>query len=170
MANITNNLLNTTIPVIDLGIVQTSITTLSTTLDPVLRALTDEEREALFSLNVNNKVFVDEALVEINTNGAILPSAVSAALLDSDLTLFNQLSAIETQVENFLKRIKDTKRLAGHEAYAMSLTIYTLYKALAAVGIEGAQQSADKLGERFVQQGGGAPPATNTPPNPATPA
>lgn len=170
MANITSNLLNTTIPVIDLGTVQTSLAGISTTLGGVLRALTDDERASLFSLDENNKVFVEEALNEITTNGALLPSAVSATFLASDLELFNQLDGLESQVENLLTRIKDTKRLAGHESYAMSLTIYTLYKSLAAVGVAGAQQSADRLGERFQQQGGGGSPAATNPTSPAIPA
>ncbi|MGE0638370.1 MAG: hypothetical protein AB7G44_09645 [Bacteroidia bacterium] len=161
MANITDNLLNTSIPAAGLAAVQTGITGIATVLDPITHTLIDEQRESLLSLNVDNKVFVEEALVEITTNGAILPSAVNAAFLANDLLFFNQLSGIETQLENLLIRIKDTKRLAGHEAYAMALTIYTLYKALAAAGVPGAQQSADKLGERFNQQGGGAPAPQN---------
>jgi len=159
MANITTNLLNTTIPAADLGITQTAITTIVTTLDPILRALTDEERASLLSLDVNNKVFVEEAMQEMTINGALLPSAVSATFLGNDLMLFNQLDGLESMVENLLLRIKDTKRLAGHEAFAMALTVYTLYKALAAAGVEAAQQSANRLGERFQNNGGtGAQP------------
>ncbi len=161
MANITSNLLNITLSAVDMATAQGAITTLDTTIDPVVRGLTDAERASLFSLDENNKVFVEEALFEITTNGAILPSAVSAAFLSSDLMLFNQLDGLESQLEGLLVKVKDTKRLAGHEAYAMSLTIYTLYKSLAAVGLVAAQQSAERLGERFAQQGGGAPAPQN---------
>ena len=170
MANISNNLSNTTIPATGMVVVQGGLTAISTELDPILQTLTDEQRESLLSLNVDNKVFVEEALEEITSNGAILPSAVNATFLANDLAFFNQLNGLEGQLENLLQRIRDTKRVAGHEAYAMALTIYTLYKALAASGVAGAQASADKLGERFAQQGGGAPAGSNTPPSPANPA
>jgi hypothetical protein len=78
------------------------------------------------------------------------------------------LAGIESGLENLLRKVKDAKRVAGHEAYAMALTIYTLYRSLAAVGVPGAQQSADGLGERFTQNGGGAPKTDDQNSNPTS--
>jgi hypothetical protein len=155
MANISTNLLDVILTAAEQGTIQTAIATIDTTLDPVESTLTDEGRASLLSLDVNNKVFAEEALQEVQTNGSMLPSAVNALFLKNDLELFNQLDGIESQLENVLRKVKDAKRVAGHEAYAMALTIYTLYRSLAAVGVAGAQQSADRLGERFAQNGGG---------------
>jgi hypothetical protein len=161
MSNISNNLSNTTIPAAGVAAVQGGFTAITTVLDPLMQTLVDEQRESLLSLNVDNKVFVEEALDEITNHGSILPSAVNATFLANDLTFFNQLDSIEHDLEHLLIKVRDTKRVAGHEAYAMALTIYTLYKALAAAGVAGAQASADRLGERFAQQGGGAPAPEN---------
>jgi hypothetical protein len=65
---------------------------------------------------------------------------------------------MRTGLEGLLRKVRDSKRVAGHEAYVMALTIYTMFKSLAAVGVPGAQQSADRLGERFKQSGGGNTP------------
>jgi hypothetical protein len=163
MANISTNLLDIVLSPADTVAIQTAITTIDTTLDPVEHTLTDEERASLLSLDVSNKVFAEEALEEAVNNGSMLPAAVNTTFLKNDLGLYDQLAVIESQLENVLRKVKDAKRVAGHEAYAMALTIYTLYRSLAAVGVAGAQQSADRLGERFTNNGAGAPSGSNAP-------
>lgn len=158
MANITTNLIDTNISVADRTTIQTSVSTILTTLNPYVRNLTDEERDRLLSLDVNNKVFVEEAIDEITNNGSILPTAISLGQLENDLELFNQLDSLESILQNMLDRVRDTKRLAGHEAYAMALTAYTIYKALANSGVEQAHTSAERLGQRFSGNGGTAQP------------
>lgn len=169
MANITINRVNTTINAADEAALQGSMGQTNLVLNNYTESLSPDEREELFGLDVANRVFAHEAYDEAVTNGSILPAYIAVPDLDNDLKLYEQLEVIEIQVENQLQRIKDTKRLAGHEAYAMALTIYKLYESAHNAGIAGATASYMKLKQRFLQQGGGAPPATNTPPNPATP-
>lgn len=157
MANITLNRLNTTIAPPDEAILQSSTAQTTLVLNNYTQSLTPEERAALFGLAVENLVFAYEAWEEANTNGSILPTYISAINLDNDLRLFRQMETIETVIENQLQRIKDTKRLAGHEAYAMALTIYKLYENAHLAGISGATASYNRLKQRFEQQGGGAP-------------
>lgn len=161
MANITTDLLNIVLTPAEEAAIQGGITAVDTGLASVERGLTDEERASLFSLNESNKVFVQEALQEATVNGAMLPSAINVGALGNDIALFDQLDGIESQLEGLLRKVKDSKRIAAHEAYAMALTIYTMYRSLAAVGVPGAQQSADRLGERFAQQASGGSPVTD---------
>lgn len=167
MANISTNLLNATLPVGDVTTINAAVTTIDTTLDPVERTLTDEERASFLALDVSNKVFAEEALQELTANGSMMPPSLSPTFLSNDLQLFDQLDVIESNLENVLRKVKDAKRVAGHEAYAMALTIYSLYRSLAAVGVAGAQQSADRLGQRFVQRGGGGQTTGNSSGDPA---
>jgi hypothetical protein len=67
MPNITENRLNTVISAADEAALGTAGTTLETIL-AFLIALTDDERKSLFGLDVQNKVFVEEALQEIDAN------------------------------------------------------------------------------------------------------
>jgi len=148
MANITDNRLSLTISNADLTTVNTAGQTIDTTLS-FLIALTEEERERLFGVNVNNKVFIEEALEEAQNNGSILPGYIQVAELEKDLTLFNQLGDLLSYLRNLLQKMEDTQRLAGHEAYALSLAIYQLYKSAAEAGIPGAAASYNRLKERF---------------------
>ena len=148
MANITDNRLSLTISPADLTTVNTAGQTIATTLS-FLIALTEEERERLFGVNVNNKVFIEEAFEEAQNNGTILPGYIQVAELEKDLTLFNQLGDLLSYLRNLLQKMEDTQRLAGHEAYALSLAIYQLYKSAAEAGIPGAAASYERLRERF---------------------
>lgn len=169
MANISTNLLNAVLTATEQTAVQAAITTIGTTLAPVQHPLTDEERASYLALDVNNKVFSEDALEEATVNGAMLPTAVNVTHLSNDLELYDQLDGIESQMENELRKVKDAKRVVGHEAYAMALTIYTLFRSLAAVGVPGAQQSADRLAARFAQNGGGGSQPGTNPGNPTNP-
>jgi hypothetical protein len=152
MANITDNRINQTISPADLTAISAAITNLNASLS-FLQALTDPERDALLSLDVDNKVFVDDAFDEMTNNGAILPAFINTGYLKNDITLFEQLDSLESELRNLLSRISDTKRLAGHEAYVMSLTAYNLYGMATNAGIPGAKQSYDRLKVRFAGQG-----------------
>lgn len=155
MANITDNRIDYTIPPADVTTVTTAIVNLNATLS-FLQALTDPERDALLSLDVDNKIFVDDALDEISNNpnnAAILPPFINSGYLKNDITLFEQLDSIESELLNLLSRISDTKRIAGHEAYVISLTAYNLYGIATNAGIPGAKQSYDRLKVRFAGQG-----------------
>lgn len=161
MGNISNNLVNGIIGQPALGVAHTAIQTVGSSIAGVAHTLTDEERASYHSLDVNNKVFVEEALQEATNHSMMLPSAINVMFLSNDLTLFNETDELESLLEEQLRVVRDTKRVAGHEAYVMALTIYTLFRALAAAGVQGAQQSADRLGERFANNGGGAPRAAD---------
>lgn len=155
MANITDNRINQTISPADLTAINAEITNLNASLS-FLQALTDPERDGLLSLDVDNKVFVDDALDEISNNpnnAAILPPFINSGYLKNDITLFEQLDSIESELRNLLSRISDTKRIAGHEAYVISLTAYNLYGIATNAGIPGAKQSYDRLKVRFAGQG-----------------
>ena len=153
MANVTQNLLDITISAADQTTIMDAFGIIGTTLAPYLRTLTDDQRTKLFSLDVDNKVFVDEALQEVTNNGGILPNAVSGPQLQNDVTLYEQTDEFLSVFTGLIVQVSDTRRLAGHEAYCMALTAFTLFKALAAAGIPGAQQSADRLAERFENSG-----------------
>ena len=148
MANITENRINTTISVADMATIMAAIGTLQAKLGFTL-ALTDEERTSLFGLDVNNKVFVDEALDEMTNNGAILPPFLNTAQLSNDIKLFEQLDSLESILKTLLARVADTKRVAGHEAYAVSLTAYNMYAMASAAAIPNAREAYERLKSRF---------------------
>lgn len=125
-------------------------------------SLTEEQRDTFKSMVVGNKVFVQDVITEINISGAgILPPFFNVTFIKNDLTLFEQLDAIEANALNLVQKISDLKRICGHEAYSAALAAYKIYEMANIGGIPGAKQAYDKLKTRFDGQGvgGGRVPA-----------
>ena len=118
-------------------------------------ALTDAERATQLSMNVNNRVFVTDVMTEMGISGGVLPPFVLVTNVQRDATLFDQLDAIESRLMNILQVVRDLKRMAAHEAYATALAVYKMYEMAAAAGVPGAQESYNRLRERFDAQGQG---------------
>ncbi len=120
--------------------------------------LNDDERTSLSSLDVNNKVFVEDVIEALKQNGEdIMPASINVRQIENDLTLFTQMDKIHGHLSDALQRIEDLRRIAASEAYSASTVVYGIYGLSAQSGIPGAQASYNKLKERYKNQGGGAP-------------
>lgn len=152
MGNITENKLNTTIVAADITAITTALGTVATKL-PVI-SLTDEQRQNLKGIDVNNKVFVQDAITEIGASGAgILPPFINATFIQNDLTLYDQIDGIESQLNNLLQRVSDIKRVTGDEAYTSALAVYKIFDGASQSGIMNAKQPYERLRMRFESQG-----------------
>lgn len=155
MANLTENKLNTIISVADLATIATSINTISSKL-PV-GSLTDDQRQSLKGIDVENKIFVEDVITELGISATgIIPAYINPSFIQNDLALFDQLDGVEANLKNVLQKISDLKRIAADEAYGMALATYRMYDGANQAGISGAKQSYDKLKTRFDAQITGA--------------
>jgi hypothetical protein len=144
MSNITENRLNTVLAAADIAAINTAITAITAKLPA--GSLDDDQRHVLKSIDVNNKVFVEDTLIELGISGAgIIPAFINQAFIQNDLTLFEQLDGVEASLLNLLQKIADLKRISGHESYSAALTVYKIYEAANLAGIPGAKQAYDKL-------------------------
>jgi len=158
MGNITENKLNTVIIAADLAAISTSIAAINSKLPE--GSLTDEQRMNLKSINVDNKIFVEDAITEMTVNGTgIMPAFLNAANLQNDITLYDQLDTIESGINTLLQRISDLKRIAGDEAYTGGLTVYRIFESASSAGLNQAKQPYEKLRARFNAQGSSGRPA-----------
>ena len=154
MSNLSENRINVVLAAADITAVNTSINTILSKV-PANTTLTDEQRMSYNAINVANKVFADDCLSEALANGAgILPGFVNLPNLQSDLTVFEQLDAIESALNNAMQRVSDAKRIAGHEAYGQANVVYNAFKTANESGIANAKSAIDKLKPRYEAQGG----------------
>ena len=155
MANLTQNRLNVTLTPATVTAITTAIAGVAAQLPA--GSLTDEERGSFRAIDVNNKIFVEDVITEMGISGAgIIPPFLSAAIIQADLTLFEQVDVIESGIINLLRRLSDLKRISGSEGYDNGLAVYKIYEAAAMAGIPGAKESYEKLKQRFEGQGGKA--------------
>jgi hypothetical protein len=154
MGNITENKINQVLSAADITLFTTSIAAIASRLPAV--TLTDEQRATGLSIDVDNKIFVEDCITEIGISGTgILPPFISAANLQNDYTLFNQCDALEGALENLLQKVNDIKRIAADESMTTALVVYRTFDIANTAGVAGAKQAYDKLKARYKNNGGG---------------
>jgi hypothetical protein len=162
MANLTENKLNTVLKAADLATINSSITGISDILPA--GSLTDAQRGSIKSMDVSNKIFVEDVITEMGISAkGIIPEFINSEFIQNDLALFQQLDGVESSLKNLLQKVSDLKRIAGDEAYSMALASYKVYDGANQAGIAGAKQSYNKLKVRFESQttGAGRPETQN---------
>lgn len=153
MSNISENRINVVIAPADITIINTSLAAVLSKI-PANASLTDEQRASYNAIDVVNKVFAEDCLTEAQLNGTGIVSAyINLTNLQNDLTVFDQLDAIESVVNNISKRIADAKRIAGHEAFGQANVLYDDFKDAHENGIANATTSYEKLKVRYDAQG-----------------
>ncbi len=152
MSNLTENRLNEVLDGVAFSGMLDAVTSIESNLPA--GSLDDEERASLSAINVNNKVFAEDVITEMQGSGAgILPPYLSSALLATDLQIFEQLDQLDSRLANAQRKVNDLKRIAGHEAYTMALSVYKNYDAASQAGVPGAKESYERLKVRFENQG-----------------
>ena len=156
MSNTNQNLLNQVIDANVMATIMESLATVQAALPD--STLTPEQRSSLNAISVDNKVFAEEVLNEMDTNPlAAVNATYNRDYLANDLQLFGQRETIETRLMDLLQRVRDLKRMAGHESYGMATGAYGMIEVMARTGVPGAQASYDRLKVRYAGQGGRNP-------------
>ena len=158
MANLTNNRLDIVATEAQITAAKNSLVQFDAQF-PFLIGLTVEEKTTLPAINVDNKIFTEDAINAAVNNMDMLPGYLSVSGVQTDMKLFNQLDELVPMVRKQLEKLEDTRFLAGSEAYSTALMIYKLFGAAAESGIPGADAIVAQLRERFTSNG-------NTPNNP----
>lgn len=155
MANININRLHSTIDQVDFDAVISAFQTIESTL-PFLIGLTAEERKVLPKINVDNKIFTEDAINAAVHNPDFIPRFLNVSEMQTDLTLFEQLDQLMGVANRVAEKISDTRMLAGSESFISALTAYRAFETAANSGMPGADLIYQQLRERFLH-GGGAP-------------
>jgi hypothetical protein len=162
MSNTNQNLLNQTLEALTVTEIMEALNTAAAALPDA--TLTDEQRRNLNAISVDNKVFAEEVLDEMNTNpNAAVNATYNLEFLANDLQLFEQVESIISRLMDMVQRLEDVKRLAGHEAYGMATGAYGMLEVMARTGVPGAQASFDRLKPRFAKSGGRPADGEETP-------
>jgi len=149
MHNLTQNRINLAYPAADIATMKANANSTIAKI-PTNITLNDKERTQGVDINVSNKVFVENALTELNSNGiSIMPAWFCIDNLKNDLAFFEQSDELISIYSNIITRLRDAQRIAGREAYAAAAKAYQLYREAAEAGIPGAQESYNALKVRF---------------------
>lgn len=137
----------------NLNLINQAIAQLSTTLQPMLISLTDEERKALPKLGDGSVAFVIKSLAYAKSNPNLAPPYLDVQELEKDVELVNILVEIHRPLAQVVSMLEDTIDQAGSEAYVGSLSFYGSVQSAAKKGIKGAKSIYEDLKQRFASFG-----------------
>ncbi|GAA3918371.1 hypothetical protein [Hymenobacter algoricola] len=141
------------IPAPVLAQVQESLNAIKTALAPYLISLTPEERKTMLRMADKTVAFVQKTTEYATNTPTLVPPFVALSELKADVAGLTALMPLHQQLEQLSLDVESTTMVAGSEAYASSLTIYTNIKYLAHNKQPGAQAAFEDLRQRFAGQG-----------------
>ncbi|MDB5195841.1 MAG: hypothetical protein JWP88_211 [Flaviaesturariibacter sp.] len=107
--------------------------------------LTPLQRKRLYKLDYNRRIFVQRAVDSMTDNPTILPSYLKPEHARKDMTLYQQLCSLETQLEGLVEQVKDARLLAGNQALSASRIYYKHVQEAAKAGVEGMEGECQRL-------------------------
>jgi len=113
--------------------------------------LSEADRKSLQLLDDGRKPFTEKALELATRNAVLNPGDALLAAGQRDLNLYSGLSVIENELLQLLEMVRDTKHLAGAEAYEVSRFVYMKAKMALKMKEPGMQAVVDELGKLFKQ-------------------
>ena len=118
---------------------------------PFLIDLASDELKSLPRLGGKNLIFTTKALALVKQGSGFLPRDFSVEEMEKDVTLFNRLQEIRTEVAKLAEMVEDTYTEVGSEAYAAALVVYANAKRNGANTV-GMDDSLDEMSKRFYKK------------------
>ncbi|HZK95458.1 MAG TPA: hypothetical protein VFC67_14715 [Prolixibacteraceae bacterium] len=146
------NLISVTVPDEDQRLVLKAVGDIKLTM-PFLTKLSNGARANLQMMNDGRKPFVEKCLDFASRNPNLRPEENIVTEGDKDIKLFSFLQSVENELSQILEMVRDTRQLAGSEAYDAGLKIYRKAKYNESNDVPGSKAIVEELGKLFKQGG-----------------
>jgi len=118
-------------------------------LMPFLIKVSEDQKKSIQQMDDGRKPFTEKARDYATRNAAINPGDTLLAAAEHDLILYSGLSVVENELEQLLEMVRDTKQLAGAEAYEVSRFVYMKAKMALKMKEPGMQAIVGELGKLY---------------------
>jgi len=146
------NFISITVPDEDKSLVLKAVGDIKFTM-PFLTKLSNSARGNLQMMNDGRKPFVEKCLDYASRNSNLRPEENIVTEGDKDIKLFSFLQSVENELSQILEMVRDTRQLAGSEAYDAGLKIYRKAKYNESNDVPGSKAIVEELGKLFKQGG-----------------
>ena len=136
----------------DLSAVITAIGTIREKM-PFLVRLTVEEKKSMVMMDDGRSPFTQKAIGYAGSEGALNPNDTLLGMAQKDISLYTTLGTVEREVNRLAEMVRDTRMLAGAEAYETARVIYKMAKIAASMNVPGTQTIVEDLGKLYKEQG-----------------
>ena len=128
---------------------------------PFLLKLTDADRKSLQMMDDGRKPFVEKSLDYASRNDAVNPGGDLLEAAAVDLSLNTSLQTVENELAQLYESVRDTRMLAGAEAYEIARFVYMKAKMAEKMGAPGMKTVVEDLAKLFKQGPSGNTPQTD---------
>jgi hypothetical protein len=118
---------------------------------PFLIKISEDEKKSIQQMDDGRKPFTEKGRELASRNSIINPGSTLLVAAEHDLNLYTGLSIIENELIQLLEMVRDTKQLAGAEAYEVSRFVYMKAKMALKMKEPGMQAIVDELGKLYKQ-------------------
>jgi hypothetical protein len=122
------NLISTRISEQDLNEIQGAISFIDEKLSDLI-TISELEKSTLYKANCDTVKFVKENLKLAEKNPELVPGDISIDEIRKDVELIESINKIMKPLNELTRKLKDSKTVAGSEAYLPSMAIYNAIQA-----------------------------------------
>ncbi len=116
---------------------------------PKLNTLTPDQRQTIPEMVDKTVAFVNKSIGYAKQNSLVVPKYLNMEEYTKDVDAINNLFKVAAPINKLAEKLDDTLMMAGSEAYAESLVLYSALKGAIAAGETGLKTVYDDLSTRF---------------------
>ena len=137
------------IPETDVQEIEAAMSVIMKKLIPHMKIISEKERMSIAKMGDKTIAFVQKALEYCEKNPELAPKFLDAAEFNRDMISVELLRRLETQLEQALMCVTDTKHLAGADAYKEARAFYNAVKSAMDSNMPKAETIYNDLSARF---------------------
>jgi hypothetical protein len=118
-------------------------------IKPYTIVLTPDERHSILKKGDKSSSFVEKTFEFTKTNPEFIPTYMSAAEIEIDITDSNSLIGLVSVATQVYNALDDTMMVVGSEAYRDALAYYNNVQKAADMNVHGAKAVYEELKKRF---------------------
>ncbi|HOF33918.1 MAG TPA: hypothetical protein PK624_09005 [Spirochaetota bacterium] len=129
--------------------IKSAVDVLVSKLLPKLKTLNADEKKELPKMGDKTYAFVQKACEHCVQNPDLVPQFLDLDEFKRDVSAFEKLRGIKSQVSQIAEALSDTQTLSGSDAYSAALMFYNTVKTAKKTNVPKAGSIYDDLSKRY---------------------
>jgi argininosuccinate lyase len=140
---------NSDLPVDEFSTTLTKLEEIISSIDPVFKKVTPEQRKAKNAVGIKRRGFVDTAHVIVQKNTDFVPNFFNVGEFNQKMAKMQVLSQVHNEIKKFTEYIRNAEILLGNDVYHDALSIHRYLREAAKSGMSGATPLYKRLKKQF---------------------
>ncbi len=121
-------------------------------LAPHSQSLTPEERKKMLKMRDKSLAFVTKTIEYANDFPSVIPAVLNIEKLQIEYEKAQEMDIILRKLETLHASVRDSRMVAGENAYMLSLKVYQAFKVANNLQVPGISAVIEELGKQFTSR------------------